>query len=96
MKEAQLYLHAENQKVDCQLCAQSCKILEGKFGFCGARQNIAGILYTHNYGKLVAANIDPVEKKPLYHFLPGTSTFSIAGAGCNLDVVFVRIGKFLS
>jgi pyruvate formate lyase activating enzyme len=90
MKEAQLYTNLENQKVHCQLCAHSCKIPEGRFGFCGVRQNIAGILYTHNYAKLVAANIDPVEKKPLYHFLPGTSTFSIASAGCNFRCGFCQ------
>ncbi|MFH1191224.1 MAG: AmmeMemoRadiSam system radical SAM enzyme [Candidatus Omnitrophota bacterium] len=90
MKEAQLYIRRENQGVHCQLCAQSCKIAEGKFGFCGVRQNISGILYTHNYAKLVAAHIDPVEKKPLYHFLPGTLTFSIAGVGCNFICGFCQ------
>ncbi len=90
MKEAGLYLRLENQGVHCQLCAHSCKILEGKFGFCKVRQNISGILYTHNYAKLVAANIDPVEKKPLYHFLPGTLTFSIASAGCNFTCGFCQ------
>ncbi|MBU4252033.1 MAG: AmmeMemoRadiSam system radical SAM enzyme [Candidatus Omnitrophica bacterium] len=90
MKEAQLYTRLKNLQVHCQLCAHSCKIPEGKFGFCGVRQNISGILYTHNYAKLVAANIDPVEKKPLYHFLPGTSTFSIASAGCNFRCGFCQ------
>jgi pyruvate formate lyase activating enzyme len=90
MKEAQLYTRLENHQVHCQLCAQSCKIPEGKFGFCGVRQNISGILYTHNYAKLVAANIDPVEKKPLYHFLPGTATFSIASVGCNFRCGFCQ------
>jgi pyruvate formate lyase activating enzyme len=90
MKEAQLYTRLGNLEVHCQLCAHRCKILEGKFGFCGVRQNISGILYTHNYAKLEAANIDPVEKKPLYHFLPGTSTFSIAAAGCNFRCGFCQ------
>jgi pyruvate formate lyase activating enzyme len=90
MKEAQLYSRLENSLVQCQLCAHRCKISEGKFGFCLARQNISGILYTHNYAKLVAANIDPVEKKPLYHFLPGTATFSIACAGCNFRCGFCQ------
>lgn len=90
MREAQLYVRLENCQVHCQLCAQSCKILDGKFGFCGIRQNISGILYTHNYAKLVAANLDPVEKKPLYHFLPGTSTFSIASVGCNFRCGFCQ------
>jgi pyruvate formate lyase activating enzyme len=90
MKEAQLYIRLANLQVHCQLCAHSCKIQDGKFGFCGVRQNIAGILYTHNYAKLVAANIDPVEKKPLYHFLPGSLTFSIASAGCNFRCGFCQ------
>ncbi|MHB8154495.1 MAG: radical SAM protein [Candidatus Omnitrophota bacterium] len=90
MKEAQLYTRLENRRVHCQLCAHNCKILESKFGFCGVRQNISGILYTHNYAKLLAANIDPVEKKPLYHFLPGTLTFSIASAGCNFRCGFCQ------
>jgi pyruvate formate lyase activating enzyme len=90
MKEAQLYIRLENQQVHCQLCAHSCKIQAGKFGFCGVRQNISGVLYTHNYAKLVAANIDPVEKKPLYHFLPGTLTFSIASPGCNFRCGFCQ------
>ncbi|MDD5130053.1 MAG: AmmeMemoRadiSam system radical SAM enzyme [Candidatus Omnitrophica bacterium] len=90
MKEAQLYTRLENRQVHCQLCAHNCKIPEGKFGFCRVRQNISGTLYTHNYGKLVAANIDPVEKKPLYHFLPGSSTFSIASSGCNFRCGFCQ------
>ena len=90
MKEASLYIRLENLSVHCQLCAHRCKIQEGKFGFCGVRQNIQGVLYNHNYGKLVAVNVDPIEKKPLYHFLPGTSSFSIAGAGCNFRCGFCQ------
>jgi len=90
MKEAQLYARLKNRQVHCQLCAHSCKIPEGKFGFCRVRQNISGILYTHNYAKLAAVNIDPVEKKPLYHFFPGTLTFSIASAGCNFRCGFCQ------
>ncbi|MDP2043907.1 MAG: AmmeMemoRadiSam system radical SAM enzyme [Candidatus Omnitrophota bacterium] len=90
MKEAQLYNLLENKQVDCFLCAHRCRISEGKFGFCGQRQNIQGIFYTHNYGRLVAVNVDPVEKKPLYHFFPGSFTFSIAGAGCNFRCGFCQ------
>ncbi len=90
MKEASLYIRLENLSVHCQLCAHSCKIQEGKFGFCGVRQNIQGVLYTHNYGKLVAVNVDPVEKKPLYHFFPGSLAFSIASAGCNFRCGFCQ------
>ncbi|MCX5693792.1 MAG: AmmeMemoRadiSam system radical SAM enzyme [Candidatus Omnitrophica bacterium] len=90
MKEAQLYTALENRLVQCQLCAHSCKIAEGKFGFCGVRQNISGVLYAQNYAQLVATNADPVEKKPLYHFLPGTLTFSIASLGCNFRCGFCQ------
>ena len=90
MKEALLYTCLENQEVHCQLCAHSCKIQKSKFGFCGIRQNVSGILYTHNYAELLAANVDPVEKKPLYHFFPGTLTFSIASAGCNFRCGFCQ------
>lgn len=90
MKEALLYVKLDSLKVHCQLCAHSCTIQEGKFGFCGVRQNIKGILYAHNYGKLVAVNVDPIEKKPLYHFLPGSASFSIACAGCNFRCGFCQ------
>ncbi|PIQ87135.1 MAG: AmmeMemoRadiSam system radical SAM enzyme [Candidatus Omnitrophica bacterium CG11_big_fil_rev_8_21_14_0_20_43_6] len=90
MKEAQLYTRLENQEVVCRLCAHGCRIPLGGSGFCGVRQNISGVLYTHNYAKLVVANIDPVQKKPLYHFLPGTSTFSIACPGCNFRCGFCQ------
>jgi len=90
MKEASLYEKLEDLKVHCFLCAHGCRIEDTKFGFCGVRQNIRGVLYTHSYGKLVALNIDPVEKKPLYHFLPGTSSFSIASAGCNFRCGFCQ------
>ncbi len=90
MKEASLYIQLDNLLVNCQLCAHSCKIQEGKFGFCGVRQNIQGVLYTHNYGKLVAVNVDPIEKKPLYHFFPGSASFSIASAGCNFRCGFCQ------
>jgi len=90
MKEALLYTHLEAARVRCQLCAHNCVIQEGKFGFCGVRQNIKGVLYSYNYAKLVAANVDPVEKKPLYHFFPGTLAFSIASAGCNFRCGFCQ------
>lgn len=90
MKEALLYVKLDGLYVLCQLCAHGCKIQEGKFGFCGVRQNIQGVLYSHNYGRLVALNSDPVEKKPLYHFFPGTAAFSIASAGCNFRCGFCQ------
>jgi len=90
MKEALLYEKLDNKLVHCYLCAHHCRIADGKFGFCGVRQNQGGLLYTQVYGKLIAANVDPVEKKPLYHFLPGSSSFSIATVGCNFHCGFCQ------
>jgi pyruvate formate lyase activating enzyme len=72
-------------KVSCNLCAHRCHIAPGKRGICRVRENRQGILYSLVYGKLVAANVDPIEKKPLYHFQPGSLSYSIATAGCNLS-----------
>jgi pyruvate formate lyase activating enzyme len=70
-------------RVRCRLCARLCSIPEGKVGFCGVRINKGGRLYTLNYGRLVAMHADPIEKKPLNHFHPGSYVFSIATVGCN-------------
>jgi len=90
MKEALLYEKLENKLVHCYLCAHHCRIADKKFGFCGVRQNIDGLLYTHAYGKVIASHIDPIEKKPLYHFLPGSFSFSIATIGCNFHCGFCQ------
>ena len=84
MKEAVLYEKLDDGVVKCSLCAHRCKIKPGKRGICMARENQDGTLMSRVYGKLVAAHPDPIEKKPLYHFMPGTKAFSIATAGCNL------------
>jgi pyruvate formate lyase activating enzyme len=89
-KEALLWDRPEEERVHCRLCAHGCKISESKFGICGVRQNIHGTLYTLVYGRSIAANIDPVEKKPLYHFLPGSMTYSIATIGCNFKCGFCQ------
>lgn len=83
MKEAMLYNKAENGKVNCFLCNHHCMIAEGKRGICGVRENRRGTLYSLVYDKVVSMNIDPIEKKPLFHFLPGSTSFSIATVGCN-------------
>jgi pyruvate formate lyase activating enzyme len=90
MKEALLYEKLENNKVHCFLCAHHCRIADKGFGFCGVRQNIGGVLYTHAYGKVIASHIDPIEKKPLYHFFPGSTSFSIATIGCNFHCGFCQ------
>jgi len=83
MKEALFYQKLTNNQVKCELCHQSCRIDPGKRGLCGVRENKNGKLYTLVYGKVIALHVDPIEKKPLYHFLPKTYTFSIATVGCN-------------
>ncbi len=81
-----LYCHVPHQGayVRCQLCPHRCVLAEGERGICRVRENRGGKLYTFVYGNPCAVNIDPIEKKPFYHFLPGTLAFSLATAGCNL------------
>ncbi|MCK4388787.1 MAG: AmmeMemoRadiSam system radical SAM enzyme [Desulfobacterales bacterium] len=83
MKEAMFYTRLPKGEVRCNLCNQRCKIKEGERGICGVRENRDGKLYSLVYGKIVAEHIDPVEKKPLFNFLPGSRAFSIATVGCN-------------
>lgn len=90
LHEALLYKKTEDNKVSCFLCSHRCNIAPGKFGICNVRENIEGTLYTHSYGLLIARHIDPVEKKPLYHFQPGSLSYSIAAAGCNFQCEFCQ------
>lgn len=84
MKEALFYAQlAEGNKVICRLCHHQCHIGPGKRGLCGVRENRDGVLFSLVYGKVVAEHIDPIEKKPLFHFQPGSSSYSIATVGCN-------------
>lgn len=83
MKKA-LFQDAEGEgKVRCGLCSHRCLIVPGKRGICGVRENRDGVLYSLVYDKIIAQNIDPIEKKPLFHFLPGSQSYSIATPGCN-------------
>lgn len=82
MQEAKFYTKIDN-KVRCSLCPHNCLIPEGKTGFCGVRKNEKGKLYTLVYGRVIASSLDPIEKKPLYHFYPGSKAYSIATIGCN-------------
>ncbi len=77
------YQKAENDKVQCLLCPHNCKLSEGQSGICKTRKNSEGLIYALNYGNLCSMSIDPVEKKPLYHFYPGEKIFSVATGGCN-------------
>jgi pyruvate formate lyase activating enzyme len=84
MKEAMFYEKLDNNLVNCNLCSHRCrKIAESKRGICGVRENIDGTLYSLVYGKAVARSVDPIEKKPLFNFLPGSRAYSIATVGCN-------------
>ena len=83
MNEAMLYEARAENKVCCNLCNHQCRIREGKRGICGVRENREGTLYTLVYGKVVAEHIDPIEKKRLFNFLPGSKVFSIGTVGCN-------------
>jgi len=83
IRKAQFWHKLDDEDVNCTLCNQFCRIRPGKRGLCGVRENQRGQLMTLVYGNLIAANIDPIEKKPLYHFLPGSLAYSIATEGCN-------------
>ncbi|WP_029911328.1 AmmeMemoRadiSam system radical SAM enzyme [Pelobacter seleniigenes] len=83
MKKALLFESLDNNRVRCRLCAHYCVIAPGRRGICQVRENRNGVLYTLVYGRTISRNVDPIEKKPLYHFLPGSRAFSIAAPGCN-------------
>jgi pyruvate formate lyase activating enzyme len=85
MKQALFYKKLKNNIVQCQLCPHFCTIEDGKRGTCEVRENEGGELISLVYGKPCSVSFDPIEKKPLYHFLPGQITLSIATAGCNLN-----------
>jgi pyruvate formate lyase activating enzyme len=90
MKECYLYTKLEKEKIRCDLCNHRCVINEDETGKCFVRKNINGKLYSLVYGKLIAENVDPIEKKPLFHFLPGTYSYSIATVGCNFKCFFCQ------
>jgi len=83
LKQAMLYEKLEGGRVRCNLCGRRCFIPSGATGFCRVRRNEAGTLYSLVYGKLISANVDPILKKPLDFFYPGSTVFSIATVGCN-------------
>lgn len=90
MKEAMLYEKIGDKKVQCNLCAHRCKINEGKKGICLVRENRDGTLYTLVYGRTISQHVDPIEKKPLFNFYPGTTAYSIATVGCNFKCQFCQ------
>ena len=90
MKEAMFYEAMSDNTVRCNLCNHRCKIRDGKRGICGVRENRGGKLTSLVYGKVIAEHIDPIEKKPLFHFLPGSKAFSIGTVGCNFHCKFCQ------
>ena len=90
IKEALLYEPGRKGRVVCNLCSHRCKVSEGRTGICGVRENRGGVLYTLVYGLVIAGHVDPIEKKPLFHFAPGSLSMSIATPGCNFRCVFCQ------
>ena len=90
LKEALYWVNLGENKIQCQLCPRRCILAPNQKGFCRGRKNINGKLYTLNYAQPVALHVDPIEKKPLAHVYPGTKSFSIATAGCNLRCKFCQ------
>jgi pyruvate formate lyase activating enzyme len=90
MHESYYYTKHEGEKVICQLCPHHCTLSPGQFGVCKIRENRAGKLYDLSYSKISSIALDPVEKKPLYHFYPGAEILSIGGLGCNFECRFCQ------
>jgi len=90
IREARYYEKLDHKQIRCTLCPRECVIDDRERGYCGVRENLEGTYYTLVYGRACTYHVDPVEKKPLYHFLPGTLSFSIATAGCNMNCKFCQ------
>ena len=90
MKEAAYYKTNIDNSVKCLLCPNNCILAPGESGRCITRKNINGTLISENYGKTIAFSMDPIEKKPLYHFFPSSKILSIGPKGCNLSCGFCQ------
>jgi pyruvate formate lyase activating enzyme len=88
--EAKFYDKLENLRVRCQLCPRKCEVADQERGYCGVRENQKGLYYTLVHSRPCAMHVDPIEKKPLFHFHPGTRAFSMATAGCNVECKFCQ------
>jgi pyruvate formate lyase activating enzyme len=88
--EAKFYEKLANRKIKCKLCPRACTVGDKERGYCGVRENRGGTYYTLVHSRVCAAHVDPVEKKPLFHYLPGTNAFSVATAGCNVNCKFCQ------
>ncbi len=89
-KEASYYSKLSDKLVQCRLCPRGCVVPPGERGFCRVRENRGGTYYTLVYSRVVAEHIDPIEKKPFFHFLPGTAAYSVASGGCNVNCKFCQ------
>ena len=90
VQEARYYKKLEELKVQCELCPRKCTVADLERGYCGVRENREGDYYTLVYSRPCALHMDPIEKKPLFHYLPGTTAFSLATAGCNIECKFCQ------
>jgi len=90
VKQAVYFEELEDDVLECRLCPHHCKIEPGRSGLCLSRKNLRGMLYSSNYGELTSFAIDPIEKKPLYHFYPGSEILSVGSWGCNLLCQFCQ------
>ena len=90
MLEAILFEKLDDKKVKCNVCNHYCIIKPGHRGICGVRENTDGTLFALNYGKTIAMQIDPIEKKPIYHYLPNTWSYSLATVGCNFHCLWCQ------
>jgi pyruvate formate lyase activating enzyme len=88
--EARHYVKLADREIECRLCPRLCRLGDKERGYCGVRENIGGAYYTLVYGKVCSLNVDPIEKKPFFHVLPGTSALSLATAGCNVNCKFCQ------
>jgi pyruvate formate lyase activating enzyme len=88
--EAKFYQKLPNSKIKCKLCPRECLVGDKERGYCGVRENRGGTYYTLVHSRVATAHVDPIEKKPLFHYLPGTIAFSIATAGCNVNCKFCQ------
>ena len=91
--EARFYQKLSDCRIKCQLCPRACTVKDQDRGHCGVRENRGGTFYTLVHSRIAAAHVDPVEKKPLFHYLPGTTAFSLGTAGCNVNCKFCQNWK---
>lgn len=88
--EAKFYRKLANRKIECRLCPRGCSVAAGQLGYCGVRENRGGVFYSLVHSRVCAVHVDPVEKKPLFHYLPGTTALSLGTAGCNVNCKFCQ------